>query len=77
MQQKYIDEEWKFFNKIEIISEKFDTIQKFTYEISANETEKEVYEAMEVLLHNLNTMYSRAGAQTPFLSVNYGIDTSL
>jgi ribonucleoside-triphosphate reductase len=31
---------------------------------------------MEALLHNLNTMHSRAGAQTPFSSINYGIDTS-
>ncbi len=31
---------------------------------------------MESLIHNLNTMHSRAGAQTPFSSVNYGMDTS-
>ena len=31
---------------------------------------------MEALIHNLNTMHSRAGAQTPFSSVNYGMDTS-
>ncbi len=31
---------------------------------------------MEALLHNLNTMHSRAGAQTPFSSINYGMDTS-
>ena len=31
---------------------------------------------MEALVHNLNTMHSRAGAQTPFSSVNYGMDTS-
>ena len=34
------------------------------------------YQAMEALVHNLNTMHSRAGAQTPFSSVNYGMDTS-
>ena len=31
---------------------------------------------MESLIHNLNTMHSRAGAQTPFSSINYGMDTS-
>jgi len=31
---------------------------------------------MEVLIHNLNTMYSRAGVQVPFLSINFGTDTS-
>jgi ribonucleoside-triphosphate reductase len=40
------------------------------------ETEKQTYQAMEALIHNLNTMNSRAGAQTPFSSINYGMDTS-
>ena len=40
------------------------------------ETEKSTYQAMEALIHNLNTMHSRAGAQTPFSSINYGTDTS-
>ena len=31
---------------------------------------------MEALIHNLNTMHSRAGAQVPFSSVNFGTDTS-
>ena len=31
---------------------------------------------MEGLIHNLNTMHSRAGAQVPFSSINYGMDTS-
>ena len=31
---------------------------------------------MEALVHNLNTMHSRAGAQIPFSSINYGTDTS-
>ena len=39
-------------------------------------TEKETYQAMEGLVHNLNTMHSRAGAQVPFSSINYGTDTS-
>lgn len=36
----------------------------------------ETYQAMEGLIHNLNTMHSRAGAQVPFTSLNMGTDTS-
>ncbi|MDE5878766.1 MAG: anaerobic ribonucleoside triphosphate reductase, partial [Desulfovibrio sp.] len=39
-------------------------------------TETRVYQSMEALIHNLNTMNSRAGAQVPFSSINYGTDTS-
>ena len=39
-------------------------------------TERAAYQAMEAFIHNLNTMHSRAGAQTPFSSINYGMDTS-
>ena len=40
------------------------------------ETDRATYQAMEALIHNLNTMNSRAGAQVPFSSINYGMDTS-
>ncbi len=40
-------------------------------------TERETFQAMEAFVHNLNTMNSRAGAQVPFSSINYGTDTSL
>ena len=39
-----------------------------------NRTDHETYQAMEGFVHNLNTMHSRAGAQTPFSSINYGTD---
>ncbi|MEQ2520026.1 anaerobic ribonucleoside triphosphate reductase [Ruthenibacterium sp. CLA-JM-H11] len=39
-------------------------------------TDRATYQAMEGFVHNLNTMHSRAGAQTPFSSINYGTDTS-
>ena len=41
-----------------------------------NDTDRTTFQAMEALVHNLNTMHSRAGAQTPFSSINYGMDTS-
>ena len=43
---------------------------------AAADTDRATFQAMEALVHNLNTMHSRAGAQTPFSSVNYGMDTS-
>ena len=52
-------------------------IQNFAYKLSVKETDRATYQAMEALIHNLNTMNSRAGAQTPFSSINYGTDTSI
>lgn len=43
---------------------------------SIKDTEKQCYQAMEGIVHNLNTLNSRAGAQTPFSSINLGTDTS-
>ena len=40
------------------------------------QVDRDTYQAMEGFIHNLNTMHSRAGAQTPFSSINYGTDTS-
>lgn len=37
---------------------------------------EETHQAMEALIHNFNTLHSRAGAQVPFSSINYGMDTS-
>lgn len=45
-------------------------------ETAYNKTERETFQAMEGLVGNLNTMHSRAGAQIPFSSLNYGTDTS-
>ena len=50
--------------------------QEFAIKKAACETDRNTYQAMEALVHNLNTMHSRAGAQIPFSSVNYGMDTS-
>ncbi|MDR3108201.1 MAG: anaerobic ribonucleoside triphosphate reductase [Planctomycetaceae bacterium] len=50
--------------------------QKFSLKKSTDEVEQATFQAMEAFVHNLNTMHSRAGAQTPFSSINYGMDTS-
>ncbi len=48
----------------------------YAWEEAMRATEGRVYQAMEALIHNLNTMNSHAGAQVPFSSINYGTDTS-
>lgn len=40
------------------------------------ETDRSTFQAMEAFVHNMNTMHSRAGAQIPFSSINYGMDTT-
>lgn len=52
-------------------------IQEFAYKEAYKETDKQTYQSMEGFIHNLNTMHSRAGAQVPFSSINFGTDTSL
>lgn len=51
-------------------------IEQKIYQEARKLTEKQTYQAMEALIHNLNTMQSRAGAQTPFSSINYGTGTT-
>ena len=49
---------------------------KFAYNKAIAKTNRITYQAMEAFIHNLNTMHSRAGAQVPFSSVNFGTDTT-
>ena len=48
----------------------------FAVRTATEATDQATFQAMEAFIHNLNTMNSRAGAQVPFSSVNYGTDTS-
>lgn len=57
--------------------EEIDEVQKKAVRFADREIQRKTYQAMEALVHNLNTMHSRAGAQVPFSSLNYGTDTSL
>ena len=45
-------------------------------ELAKKDTEQQTFQAMEGFIHNLNTMHSRAGAQVPFTSINFGTDTT-
>lgn len=47
----------------------------YVWKLAIKHTEQQTYQAMEALIHNLNTMHSRAGAQVPFSSLNYGMCT--
>lgn len=56
--------------------DKFSELQDSAEKLAETETDRATYQAMEALIHNLNTMNSRAGAQNPFSSINYGTDIS-
>lgn len=67
--------------EFQILTDKFgaesaEKIQKFAFKHAGAETDRATYQAMEAFVHNLNTMHSRAGAQIPFSSINYGMDTT-
>ena len=51
-------------------------LQAFAFRRANGETDRRTFQAMEAFVHNLNTMHSRAGAQIPFSSINYGMDTT-
>lgn len=51
-------------------------IAEKVYKSACRDVEEETHQAMEALIHNFNTLHSRAGAQVPFSSINYGMDTS-
>lgn len=74
--QGYLEKEKLILEDFGISTQLIEKIQTFTVKETYEETDKETYQAMEALIHNLNTMNSRAGAQVPFSSINYGMDTS-
>lgn len=53
-----------------------DEIHKSAYEYAWDKTVKETYQGAEGLIHNLNSLQSRASDQLPFTSINYGMDTT-
>ncbi len=69
-------EQQELMQLYEIDGETAKKIQSFSYKEAYKETDRKTYQAMEAFIHNLNTMHSRAGAQVPFSSVNFGTDTT-
>ncbi len=60
----------------DLSSEDVARILIYTRRHAHTETNRATFQAMEALVHNFNTLHSRAGAQVPFSSINYGTDTS-
>ena len=63
-------------NELDLSAEEAEKAHRFAVQCALDDTDRRTYQAMEALVHNLNTMNSRAGAQVPFSSINYGTDTS-
>lgn len=74
--QAYDDAELSAIQKLGLDNTIYQKVKALAIQKATEETDRETYQAMEALLHNLNTMHSRAGAQTPFSSINYGMATS-
>lgn len=78
---KLLDGEKYMEAEIELLKAKYGDetakkLQSFAFNRANKETDRATYQAMEAFVHNLNTMHSRAGAQIPFSSINYGTDTT-
>ena len=71
-----IEFDFGLFKDILYKSEKLKEILHNAYKKALQKVDRYTYQAMEAFIHNLNTMHSRAGAQVPFSSVNFGTDTS-
>lgn len=69
---KYYKEACAIVNELEAGNDKLSWVLDY----ALKKTTRDTYQAMEGFVHNLNTMHSRAGAQVPFSSINYGTDTS-
>ena len=70
---KYFEEAKQIHRGLSIHPE---TEESWCEQYALQKTKRDTYQAMEGFIHNLNTMHSRAGAQVPFSSINYGLDTS-
>lgn len=69
--QKYLKEGYTICERLNDLKDK-----AWILDYAMEKTTRDTYQAMEGFIHNLNTMHSRAGAQVPFSSINYGTDTS-
>ena len=77
MDQNYLVEEKRtLIDEMDLDSDTAEAVQRYAAKQATEDTNQSTHQAMEAFIHNLNTMHSRAGAQTPFSSINYGMDTS-
>ncbi len=71
-----IDFDIAIFDQYTRDSDEVKRLFNISYQKALQKTDRITFQAMEAFIHNLNTMHSRAGAQVPFSSVNFGTDTS-
>ncbi len=71
-----IDCDLSIFERFIKDSEELGRLFRISYDKAYTKTDRITYQAMEAFIHNLNTMHSRAGAQVPFSSINFGTDIS-
>ena len=64
------------FDKFSKDTDSLRRLFRMAYDKAYKKTDRITYQAMEAFVHNLNTMHSRAGAQVPFSSINFGTDVS-
>ena len=65
-----------FISELPIDSPRYKKYEK-VYNYALKMTERETYQAVEGLFHNLNTLQSRSGNQLPFSSINFGTCTEV
>lgn len=75
---KYLEEreiDYSFHDGLSITDNDYKACSERAYDYAMDMTEREVYQAVEGMYHNLNTLQSRSGNQLPFTSINYGTCT--
>ncbi|MBR4672306.1 MAG: anaerobic ribonucleoside triphosphate reductase [Bacilli bacterium] len=71
-----IEVDKSYFDRFTKDNETLERLFEMALDKAHKKTNRITYQAMEAFVHNLNTMHSRAGAQVPFSSINFGTDTS-
>lgn len=76
--EKYLEEAKNIYEEIIFSKGEYNAtdMHRWITQYAMKKTTRDTYQAMEGFIHNLNTMHSRAGAQVPFSSINYGTCTS-
>ena len=76
---KYLEDwmelDYSFHSALSIDETDYKAYSEKAYKYALEMTEREVYQAVEAMYHNLNTLQSRSGNQLPFTSINYGTCT--
>ena len=75
---KYLEDrelDYSFHSDLPITESDYKTYSEKAYKYALDMTEREIYQAVEGLYHNLNSLQSRSGSQLPFTSINYGTCT--